>query len=586
VKASKGRLPWLGPPAIAVALLAPRAWMGPLRPAPPESSSSPPPFELTDATEKSGLVNLHQPFVAHPSLSNVGPLLSAFAGAGAAVVDFDGDGWPDVYLTNSAIGSKNRLFRNNHDGTYTDVADKAGLADVNREAGSIRPLFFDYDNDGRPDLLLTTTWCPKLFHNKGGGVFEDVTARSGLTHCGFTLASNVIDVDGDGRLDVLLGDYTKAVNFSSPTAFDFMPNKRNEPDNGGPLFLYRNNGDGSFSEIPGALGLHSPGWIWAIGVHQLFGTGREDVYLGVDFGMDRVFRNEGGRFVEIPRGVPDTVGNGGMAVEVADVDDDGRPLIFASPIYLPGLGTNSRNGLWKALVDRPFGRIGGGRFHSHCGGWMWGAQFVDFDNDSHLDLAVTGGMISGRTDRSYVFVDSSMDASAPMIRADSRNWPAIGADSFAGYEPKCIWLNDGSNSFRDVTSMTAASSDYYDGRALAAIDELNQGRISLVETNWRQPAKLYRNGGARGRHWIGFRLVGRRSNRDGFGSQVSLRLGARTLTRELQPANGFLSERDPRLHFGLGDSESPVDAVVRWPSGKVQRLTGLAADRYHTVTEP
>lgn len=541
------------------------------------------PFELTEASRQTGLLHVHQKFIPHRKLHKIGPYLSALAGASVAVTDFDNDGWPDVYLTNAAVGSQNKLWRNNHDGTFTDVAAKAGLADVNRRAGSLRALFFDYDHDGHKDLLINTTFCPKVFHNDGG-TFRDVSEKSGIDHCGYSTASNLIDYDNDGYLDVVIADYFKPVDLSDPATTKFMWNRIGGADNGGPILIYRNDRDGTFSRVPGSLGIKSRGFTQAVGVYHLAGTKLPDLFFATDFNVDQIYFNAGkGRFTDASERLGLKYRGFGMNSDAADLDDDGRPTIFVSKIYVPGHEV-AGNTLLKMTADGPFVDVAAERGVDRCG-WAWGAKFLDLDNDGRLDLVVANGLLSASKKKDYWFEQDVIEAAGAAVMEDADLWPAVADKSLAGYQKKCVFYNVGGR-MADVTDQTALKDDFSDGRGVAAIDYLNNGSLAFVEANVGQPARFYRNEQKNRNHWIGFELTGTRSNRDAWGSVVTVKAAGRTMTRELQPANGYLSQSDSRLHFGLGPDAKIESVEVRWPSGRTQTLPAPAPNRYHKITEP
>ena len=522
------------------------------------------PFELTDATRAAGLVHLHRKLVPHPSLRNLAPWLGSL-GASVAVVDIDADGWPDVYLTNSAVGSLNPLFRNNGDGTFTDIARRIGLAAVNKDTGSLRALFFDCDNDGDKDLLLTTFHGARL-HINDQGMFRDATAGSGLDFPFYAPASNVVDYDNDGLLDVVVGGYFSA-------------------DNGGRARVFHNEGRGKFSPARGNLGLSCPRWVLAVGVYDLRGTGRPDLHFASDYNLNCLYFNDGrGGFLDASAELADTISMSNMSSEFADPFNDGRPSIFVanihSPRYLP-----YGNLLWSPSGQGHYRDIAREAGVRECG-WAWGAKFADLDNDTLQDLVVVNGYISGDPSRDYMVEFAEMVRRRPEYIADTRNWPAIGNASQSGYQRSCVYHNDGAR-FGDVAGATGMRDDLLDGRGVAAIDYRNDGSLSLVVANQGQPARFYRNRQRNRNRWVGFALRGTRSNRDAFGAEVTVRLrGGKILTRQFQPANGFMSQSDGRLHFGLGRRPVVESVEVRWPAGGLQRLGPVDLDRYHSVVEP
>jgi len=243
-----------------------------------------------------------------------------------------------------------------------------------------------------------------------------------------------------------------------------------------------------------------------------------------------------------------------------------------------------RNMLWKWLPPGGFADVAEVLDVAECG-WSWGAKFLDLDNDGLQDLVVTNGYISASRERDYWYESGLMGSAAGRVAQDARNWPPMGDSSLGGYEKKCVYRNLGWR-FEDVTDKTDWALDRSDGRGLAAIDYLNNGSLSLIQASEGQPLRFYRNKQLNGNHWLGFTLTGTRSNRNAFGARVEVRLKDKTLTRELQPANGFMAQSDARLHFGLGPDPQVREIVIRWPSGTVQRLRDLPLDRYHAVREP
>ena len=521
----------------------------------------------------------------HPSLAHLQPQLSV-VGAGVAVVDFDNDGRPDVFLHSSARGAESRLFRNNGDGTFSDAAPAAGLADINQETGAMRALFFDFDNDGWKDLVLTTFGCPRVLRNRKGR-FTDVTASSRL-ECGQAPASNALDFDEDGFLDLVIGyRRTRPVDLQDPDRYDIMnitPGLAHiDP---GRIVVYRNRGGKGFYPIPGNLGISNRrGFTHAIGVYDLRGTGRRDLYIAMDMAPDKVFFNEGdGRFLDGSAALRQEASLNGMSAEIADIDDDGRPAVFVTNIHEPERSMNGGNLLWKAFSDGSFRESARLRGVGRCG-YAWGAKFLDLDNDGDLELAVSNGMISGDPSRDYWPSMEALSRRPAAFQLDARNWPPYAGASLFGREQKCLFIKEGAR-FRDRAE-EAGMADRLDGRGLAAIDIAGDGKLSLLSANQAQPVRLYLNETRSAGRWMGFSLEGGRSNRDAWGTRVSVRLkGGRTLSRELEPANGYAAQSDARLHFGLGRDPEIESVEVRWPGGEKQELRGFLADRYHPLREP
>jgi hypothetical protein len=272
-----------------------------------------------------------------------------------------------------------------------------------------------------------------------------------------------------------------------------------------------------------------------------------------------------------------------MSAEIADVDNDGLPAVLSTGTYEPNHAPG--NGLFKLT---PEGRLRESARRvgvAECG-WAWGAKFLDLDNDTHQDLVVTNGYISANPERDFWYEQGLLNSGNSEIQRDARRTIPMEDASLAGYQTKCVFYNTGAT-MKDVSSSTDLGHDRSDGRGLAAIDFRNEGLLSIVESTVAAPARFFLNVPRHHNHWIGFDLTGTRSNRDAFGTSILIRLhGGTTLTRESEPANGFESESDHRVLFGLGP-DPLIDSIrIRWPLGTVQELGALDMDRYHALTEP
>lgn len=546
-------------------------------------------FKLIEASKETGVSNLHQGYQVHPSLSNVQPYLSA-VGASVAVVDFDNDGWPDVYLNNSAPGSKNRLFRNNHDGTFTDVAEAAHIANLNDPNPSTRALFFDVNNDGFKDLFLLSH-CPRLFLNQRDGTFKETTGQSQFG-CGYTYGGvNVIDYDEDGFLDLIVAPYLQTDYIHHPKNTRVMPNNFHSATNGGRLTVFHNDGHGHFSPVAGNLGMNRPGWTHAIGIYDTRGTGRPDIWLPTDYNTLRLYLNEGkGEFKELEdQEIAPYYSRNGMGADFADLDEDGHPLAYISNIYTRAQYV-SGNTLFKWNERaKTFNEMGRDRGVNQCG-WSWAAKFIDFDNSGTHSLLVGNGFISASKNTDYWYQMNTLDSSDRSVLEDVRNWPPMQKHSLSGYQKPCFYtrLSQNSKVFTDIVDSTPLGKDVSDKRGIAVIDYLNNGSPSLVIANQKQPSAFYKNEQLNTNQWIGFKLIGTQSNRDAFGTQVTLQLTQRTLTQQLQPLNGYASQSDDRIRFGLGSNPMLKKVKILWPNHVEQVLEGssLKLNQYQTLTEP
>ena len=556
-------------------------------------------FRLTEAAKRAGLDFVHEGPTLDRKLAHIMPQVASM-GAAVAVADVDRDGHPDLYVTNSREGSKNRLYRNRGDGTFEDVADVMGVADVNApETGvSMGSVFGDYDNDGFEDLLLYRWGKPDLFHNDGGRRFTRVTDTAGLFSWANINTAVWLDFDRDGRLDVFLGGYyPERVNLWKLADTRIMPESFEDANHGGRKYLYRNLGAGRFEDVSGKVGLVSSRWALAAVAADLRGTGYPDIFIANDYGVSELFVNEGGRFREAGR---DTgVGyapKSGMNASVGDVLNQGKFSIYVSNISEEGILLQGNN-LWMPVEVRgglPVYENMARAMGVDLGGWSFGAQFGDLNNDGFLDLYLVNGYVSASKNESYWYDYSKVAGGHELVIGDAANWPAMGSRSLAGYQPKKVWINDGSGRFVDVAQMVGAT-DRYDGRSVALADFDGRGMLDVVVANQKGPLLLYRNDVRSDRHWIGFDLQGACqgdresrtcSNRSAIGAQVEVFWAGRQQLQEVSGGSGFCAQNQRRLHFGLGEHKAIDRVVIRWPSGKTQELAAPEAGRVHSVQEP
>ena len=555
-------------------------------------------FRLTEVSKDAGISFVHEAPTLDAKLAHIMPQVASM-GAAVAIADVDADGRPDLYVSNSKEGSRNRLYRNRGDGTFEDIAGQLGIADVNqRETGvSMGAVFGDYDNDGFEDLFLYKWGRPELFHNEHGQRFTRVTTAS-LPHWANINTAVWLDYDRDGRLDLFLGGYyPERVNLWQLADTKMMPESFEYAKNGGRKYLYRNLGQGRFEEVSAKVGLTSTRWALAAVAADLRGTGYPDLFIANDYGVSELFINEGGHFREAGRETG--VGyapKSGMNASVGDVLNQGKFAIYVSNISEEGILLQGNN-LWV-----PSGSAQGAPHYENLaramgvdlGGWSFGAQFGDLNNDGFLDLYVANGYISASRQDSYWYDYSKVAGGNQIVISDARNWPAMNGRSLAGYQQKKVWISDGAGRFIDVAPMVGAV-DRYDGRAVALADLSNRGVLDVIVANQRGPLQLYRNEVAPERSWIGFDLeggcrgdagVGGCTNRSAIGAQVLVSWNGQQQLQEVSGGSGFCAQNQRRLHFGLGSGARVDKVVVRWPSGKVQELSQPAVNRVHTLEEP
>jgi enediyne biosynthesis protein E4 len=547
-------------------------------------------FALEDVAAEAGIEFTHQAPELDPKLEPIMPAVASF-GAAVSVVDFDRDGWQDLYVTNSAIGSQNALYHNRQDGTFEDLAAQLGVADVNRQGTgvSMGAVWGDYDNDGYEDLFLYKWGRPELFRNQEGHSFARVTDGAGLP--GWTNANTAVwfDYDGDGWLDLFLGSfYPENLDLWNLANTRMMPESFEYAQNGGRNFLFHNRGDGTFEDVTATAGLTTRRWTLASAAADVDRDGDPDLFVANDFGINELYMNDGGRFREVGRDANIArTPKSGMNASFGDVLNRGQWNLFVTNISEPGVLIHG-NDLWVPEADSgatPAYRNLASATGVELAGFAFGAQFGDLNNDGWLDLYVAAGYISGRSRDSYWYDYSLVAGGHRNIIADASNWPAMRGRSLSGYQEDRVWLNDGTGRFYDVTAAIGATNTY-DGRAVAFADLWNRGVLDVVVACQRGPLKLYKNTVDPSRHWMAFSLEGVGSNRSAIGAEVRLYWGGMEQIQQVDGGSGFAAQNQRRLHFGLGTATAVDSAVVRWPSGAVERLPSPAVDVVHALREP
>ena len=497
-------------------------------------------------------------------------------GTGVAMIDYDGDGWVDLFFVNGSTldGSPrgavptNHLYRNRGNRTFEDVTSAAGLASGGWGQGA---CVGDYDNDGHDDLFVTSWGQNHLYRNRGDGRFADVTEAAGLrapsprwsTSCAF------LDYDRDGRLDLFVAGYIDFDPAATPRPESGLCRYRGLPVACGPPglpgarnHLYHNRGDGTFEDVSDRAHISDAAATYALGVSTLDfdDDGWVDLYVADDSSPSVLYRNNhDGTFTDI--GVragcaysQDGRAQAGMGVAIGDYDRDGRMDIFKTN-FAGDTSTLYRNA-GATCEDRTFAAGLGVNTR-----WLgWGTAFVDFDNDGWLDLLLANG---------HVY---------PEVRQLA---------SEAGYEqPKVFYRNRGDGRFDDLTQRIGAPLTVPKAARGAAFGDIdNDGRIDVAIANVNDRPDLYVNDSDPSRHRIDLRLVGTTSNRDAIGARIHISAGGVDQYQEVRGGGSYLSQSDLRVHFGLG-AATVVDRVdVRWPNGREERWQRLAADRLHTLTE-
>ena len=487
-------------------------------------------------------------------------------GAGLAWLDYDGDGWMDIYAVQSGpfpprpgTAAQDRLYRNRGDGTFEDVTTKAGLQDAAYGMGAFAA---DYDNDGDVDLYVTNWGGNILYRNEGHGTFRDVTAKAGVAASAWSTAAAWGDVDGDGWLDLFVVRYVDDSREKDLFCGDAATGRRTYCTPivypGTVNVLFRNRGDGTFEDVTVKSGLdRAVGKGLGAVFLDLEPDGKPDLYVANDLVVNFLFRNLGGRFedISVVSGAGfDTLGNpqGGMGVDAGDLDGDGLlDLVVAN--YENETNEHYRN-LGSGVFEDVSVSSGFGLRHWSLVGF--GLNLLDVDADGDLDAFIANG---------HVFEEPRRQGGA------------------YAQKPLLMW-NDGAGKFQAKPCGSAFDVALV-GRGSAVADYDNDGDPDLAVSNSGGPLQLLRNDGRHG-HWLGVELQGRKSNREGVGARLTATLpSGRALVRIVQAGSSYLSSSDPRVLFGLGEEAGVKKLTIHWPSGTVQVLENLSADRYVKVEE-
>lgn len=544
-------------------------------------------FVLQESSGASGIHFQHSSPHLDPKLNHIMAQVASM-GAAVSIVDYDGDGWPDIYLSNSGENSKNALYRNLGNGHFADVANQVGLADLNRpDTGvSMGAVWGDYDNDGFEDVLVYRWGKPQLFHNDGGKKFTAVE-DAGLPPWVNANTALWFDYDNDGKLDLFIGGYyDERVDLWHLKNTRMMPESFEYAANGGRKYLFHNLGSGKFEEVSEKLGINSRRWSLASVAADLRGTGYPDLFVANDYGVSELYRNEGGKhFREVGRETG--VGyapKSGMNAAVGDVLNDGHFAIYVSNISEEGVLVQGNN-MWVPARNGERYENMANAMGVEMAGWSFGAQFGDLNNDGNLDLYVVNGNVSLDRHRTYWYDYSKVAGGNQAIISDAANWPPLNGRSLSGYQQKRVWINDGAGSFREVSQMVGVT-DTHDGRSVAMADFGNRGALDVVVANQNGPALLYRNTVDPANHWIELELKGTRSNRSAIGAHVTAFWNGQEQAQEVSGGSGFCAQNQRRLHFGFGKADKVGKIEIGWPSGKLQRIDNPSLDKILKVEEP
>jgi len=522
--------------------------------------------QLVDVTAQSGIDSRH-----FDGRSGEKYLLETL-GAGAVFFDYNNDRLPDLYVVNGANlpGSRlsppptNTLYHNNGDSTFTDVTVEAGLGDTSYGFGVAAG---DYDSDGDPDLYITNFGPNKLYRNNGDGTFTDVTQATGSGDPRWSTSCAFLDVDNDGDLDLFVVNYMQfSFEDHSWWETDGLRTYRSPADQiAGTVFvsqrdtLYRNHGDGTFTDISLEVGVVEEGLGLSVAVGDYDNDGDPDIQVANDMERDFLYQNNGdGTFVEVAslvgvgydeNGMPGS----GMGSGFGDYDNDGDlDLVVSNASALPVLLYRNDSGLF---TDASYSAgIGAPTLTS----FTWGVDFFDADNDGWLDIYAANGHLQ-------------------------ENIALISDEVYAQIDH--LFLNRQNARFELIEIDQADTSPPQVSRGATLGDYDNDGDLDLFFNNSGQPARLLRNDYGNANHWIVFQLAGTRSNTDAIGARVILKTNGQQMARTVHSGSGYLSQNDLRLFFGLGQQQQVDQIKVRWPSGTKQTFTHLVANRFYRLVE-
>jgi hypothetical protein len=538
-----------------------------------QNANGKPIAHFTDVAQKAGLT---APVIFGGE--NTKKYIIETTGTGVAIFDYDNDGWPDIFVVNgtklealpTSKAPTSHLYHNNHDGTFTDVTEKAGLTHTGWGQGV---CVGDYDNDGFEDLYVTYYGKNVLYHNNGNGTFTDVSEKARVAGSGKAWGTGCafVDYDRDGKLDLMVANY---VDFDSATAL--APGERPScmwkgvPVMCGPRglpwaknILYHNLGGGVFEEATAKAHIDQTNghYSFSVSTFDYDDDGWPDIYVACDSTPSILYHNNrDGTFTDVAvvAGAAfndDGREQAGMGSTVGDYDGDGRLDLFKTN-FSDDTSTLYRNNGDGTFDDKTF-PAGFGLNTQYLG---WGVAFVDVDNDGWPDLLLVNGHV-------YPEVDSQH----------------LGSNF---KEPKILYHNNGNGTFTDISANAGGGiNTVSSSRGLAVGDLWNDGRMSAVISNMNAPPSLLVNDVRNGNHWIAFRTIGTKSNRDGIGAKITVQVGTRTLVDEVRSGSSYISNNDMRVHFGLGATTKIDDVQVRWPSGIIERFENLPVDSIHILKE-
>lgn len=546
-------------------------------------------FYFEEVAKKSGVVFRHESPVLDKAFDPILPQIASM-GASVAVSDFDNDGWNDFYVTSSRFGSKNALYHNQKDGTFKDVAGITGVSDINLQGTgvSMGSVWADYDNDGYEDLFVYKWGRSELFKNIEGKSFKKVTETCGLPDWINANTAIWFDYNSDGLVDLFIGGYfPETVDLWNLTSTKVLTESFEYSQNGGRNYLFKNNGNGTFQDVTFETGLVSTRWTLAAGAMDIDKDGFPELFIANDYGVDEFYLNEKGkRFVEKSKNA--LIGfapKSGMNVTFGDVYNKGQQGIYISNITEDGILMQGNN-FWVPVVDNNkilFVNVANDA-GIESGGWSYGAQFGDLNNDGFQDLYLANGFISAEEGTSYWYDYSKVTGGNKAIISDVKNWPAMNGRSQSGFQENRLWLNTGDGHFEDVADKVGGNSAY-DSRGVAMADLWNRGMQDVIVANQNNEILIYKNQVDEKNNWIAFELKGSTVNKSAIGATIDLYFDSGVQSQVITGGIGFCSQNQRRAHFGLGKNLKVEKAEILWPGGKKQIVQSPEINKIHIIKE-
>jgi hypothetical protein len=520
-------------------------------------------IQFTNITEQAGIKFKH--FKGNKGIS----INREEFGPGVCVADFDGDGWQDIYFVNGkdlydrGISATNALYRNNHDGTFTDVTDKAGVPGTGYGLGCV---WGDFDNDGSPDLFVTQFGKNVLYRNNGNGTFSNVTDKAGvggLESGAFHSGATFLDYDRDGWLDLYVGSYVNLGDKRYCKLGDVLSSCAPSEYHGSPDALYHNNHDGTFTNVTQAAGIYQPmGKNLSVQGGDYDNDGWPDLFVANDGLNAYLYHNEhNGKFKEVGLSTGMAVTSRGtvmaaMCISLGDYDNDGQLDLYISDFQRSSdhLWHNDGKGFFDEVSDEA------GITQATRDVLSFGGGFVDYDNDGLLDLFIANGHV-------YPEVEQATPGT---------HYKQINS----------LFHNESNGKFTEVSKFSGNGFETpYAGRGVAFADFDNDGFVDVLVANNGDPPLFLHNSGNNGNNFLNFKLVGKKSNRDAMGARIHVVSGTTSQIREIAGGGSYLSQSDLRANFGMGKLKRAETVEITWPSGQRQTFKDIDANKFYLIEE-